>query len=80
MKYSNWPLKIKYDDVMDWYEVAKSYLGEGTLCDILVRFISTEDLKVILEDTLSRCNRKKLEDFFELYTKSKDHFFDLYDD
>lgn len=66
MKYSNWPPKIKYDNVMEWYDIAKEFLGGNNLCDVLIRFISTEDLKEILEDTLSRYSEEDFKEFFDL--------------
>lgn len=66
MKYSDWPPEIKCGDVLKWYDIVKAFLGEDILCDILVRFIPTEDLKEILEDTLSRYSEKDFEKFFNL--------------
>lgn len=68
MKYSNWPPKIKYDNVMEWYDIVKEFLGGDTLCDGLAWFISTEDLKEILEDILSKYSEEEFKEFFDLNT------------
>lgn len=63
MKYSDWPPEIKHGDVMEWYDKVKEFLGGDTLCDALVRFIPTEDLKEILEDILSKYSEEEFDDF-----------------
>ena len=65
MKYSDWPPEIKHGDVMEWYDIAKEFLGGDTLCDALVWFIPTEDLKEILEDILSKYSEEEFNDFIE---------------
>lgn len=65
MKYSDWPPKIKHGDVMEWYDKVKEFLGGDTLCDALVWFIPTEDLKEILEDILSKYSEEEFNDFIK---------------
>lgn len=66
MYYSDWPPKIKYDNVMEWYDKVKEFLGGDTLCDALIWFISTEDLKEILEDILSKYSEEDFKEFLDL--------------
>ena len=33
MKCLDWPPKVKYDHVMEWYNITKEFLGGDTLCD-----------------------------------------------
>ena len=65
MKYSDWPPEIKNGDVMEWYDKVKEFLSGDTLCDALVWFIPTEDLKEILEDILSKYSEEEFNDFIE---------------
>ena len=65
MEYTNWPPKIKYGEVLEWYNITKDFLGGETLCDILVRYLSLKDLREILEDTLSRYPKEDFDEFLE---------------
>lgn len=65
MDYKKWPPKIKYEEILEWYDITKEFLGEEILCDILVRHIPLKDLKEILEDTLSKYPKIDFEDFLE---------------
>ena len=48
---------------MVWYDIVKEFLGGDTLCNTLLWFISTEDLKEILEDILSKYSKEGFDDF-----------------
>lgn len=65
MDYEEWPPKIKYGEVLEWYNMTKEFLSGETLCDILVRYIPLKDLKEILEDTLSKYSKEDFKDFLD---------------